>query len=88
VLVHRCTTYAESFMSTSANFDLLSRYAVGSAEWRWLAGFADLKESAELSGVSEDSLRRNHSDKIVRLGPRRLGMRRMTALSLGIPINA
>jgi hypothetical protein len=65
---------------------LLSKYAVGSREWCWLVGYADLKESAELSGVSEDNLKRNHSDKIVRLSPRRLGMRRAIALSLGAPI--
>jgi hypothetical protein len=34
-----------------------------------------LPEASRLSGVSEDSLRRNHSDKIIRLGPRAVGMR-------------
>ena len=34
-----------------------------------------LPEAGRLSGLSEDSLRRNHSDKIVRLGPRAIGMR-------------
>ena len=36
--------------------------------------------------LSEDSLKRNHPDKIVRLGPRRLGMKRRVALSLGKPL--
>ena len=36
---------------------------------------ARLAEASRLSGLSEDSLRRNHSDKIIRLGPRAIGMR-------------
>ena len=36
---------------------------------------ARLAEASRLSGVSEDSLKRNHSDKIIRLGPRAIGMR-------------
>jgi hypothetical protein len=36
---------------------------------------ARLSEASRLSGLSEDSLRRNHSDKIIRLGPRAVGMR-------------
>ena len=36
---------------------------------------ARLSEASRLSGVSEDSLRRNHSDKIIRIGPRAIGMR-------------
>jgi len=34
-----------------------------------------LSEAGRLCGLSEDSLRRNHADKIVRLGPRAVGMR-------------
>ena len=64
----------------------LDKYPVGSPEWRWLEGFGDMKESSELSSLSEDSLKRNHPDKIVRLGPRRLGMKRRVALSLGTPL--
>ena len=41
-----------------------------------------LPEAGRLSGLSEDSLRRNHSDKIVRLGPRAIGMRVGHALHL------
>jgi hypothetical protein len=54
---------------------LLDKYPVGSSEWCWLNGTGDMKESAELSGLSKDSLRRNHPDKILRLGPRRVGMK-------------
>lgn len=65
----------------------LDKYPVGSPEWRWLEGYGDMKESAELSSLSEDSLKRNHPDKIRRLGPRRLGMKRRDALSLGTLLN-
>jgi len=41
-----------------------------------------LPEAGRLCGPSEDSLRRNHSDKIVRLGPRAVGMRVGHALYL------
>jgi hypothetical protein len=34
-----------------------------------------LPEASRLSGVSEDSLRRNYADKIIRLGPRAVGIR-------------
>ena len=43
---------------------------------------ARLSEASRLSGLSEDSLRRNHSDKIIRLGPRAIGMRVGHALQL------
>jgi hypothetical protein len=36
---------------------------------------ARLPEASRLSGVSEDSIRRNHSDKLIRLGPRAVGIR-------------
>ena len=61
-------------------------YPVGSLEWRWLEAYGDMKESSELSSLSPDSLVRNHRDKIVRLSPRRLGMKRRDALSLGTPL--
>jgi hypothetical protein len=41
-----------------------------------------LDEAAQLSSVSEDTLKRNHRDKLVRLSPRRLGMRVRDALML------
>jgi hypothetical protein len=43
---------------------------------------ARMPEAAQLSGLSEDSLKRNHSDKILRLGPRAIGMRVGHALQL------
>ncbi|MDA9424028.1 hypothetical protein [Bradyrhizobium sp. CCBAU 53380] len=48
-----------------------------------LERIAPLSEAAHLSGLSEDSLKRNHRDKIIVLGPRRLGMRVRNALMLG-----
>jgi hypothetical protein len=41
-----------------------------------------LPEAGRLCGLSEDSLKRHHSDKIVRLGPRAIGMRVGHALQL------
>ena len=42
-----------------------------------------LKEAAKLAGVSEDTLRRKHSDKILQVSERRQGMRTGHALMLG-----
>jgi hypothetical protein len=47
-----------------------------------LARIISLNEAARLSNLSEDSLKRNHRDKILELGPRRLGMRVGDALML------
>jgi hypothetical protein len=41
-----------------------------------------LVEAARLSGVSKDTLLRHHRDKLVRLSPRRLGIRVGDALML------
>ncbi len=41
-----------------------------------------LMEAARLAGISEDTLKRHHGDKIIRLSPRRLGMRVGVALKL------
>jgi hypothetical protein len=41
-----------------------------------------LAEAARLAGVSEDSLRRHHSEKLIRLSPRRVGMRQGDALMI------
>jgi hypothetical protein len=41
-----------------------------------------LREAADLCGVSEDTLRRNHADKCIQVSPRRLGMRLGDALML------
>jgi hypothetical protein len=42
-----------------------------------------MPEAERLSGLSEDSLRRHHRDKIIELSPRRNGMRVIHALTLG-----
>jgi hypothetical protein len=47
-----------------------------------LARIAPLEEASRLSGLSEDTLRREHSDKFVRLSERRVGMRVGHALML------
>lgn len=48
-----------------------------------LQRIVDLKEAARLSGLSRDTLKRRHIDKIIRLSPRRVGMRVRDALMLG-----
>ena len=45
----------------------------------------DLKEASRLSGLSVDSIKRHHSDKIIDLSPRRRGMRVRDALMLARP---
>jgi hypothetical protein len=47
-----------------------------------LLRFAPMPEAERLSGLSEDTLRRHHSDKIRKLSPRRDGMRVIDALML------
>ena len=47
-----------------------------------------LVQAAELSGLSIDTLRRRHSDKIIKLSPRRCGMRLADALAIGTPTEA
>ena len=42
-----------------------------------------IREASELTSLSEDSLRRNHADKIRRLSPRRQGMVLADVLALG-----
>lgn len=42
-----------------------------------------LDEAARVSSASEDTIRRNHKDKIVRVSERRVGMRRGHALMIG-----
>jgi hypothetical protein len=64
---------------------LLAKYPAGSPEWAqmmaWLMGYADLEECEGLSSLSTDSLKRNHSDKIHQLSPRRQAMRRLSDCS-------
>jgi hypothetical protein len=47
-----------------------------------LARIVTLREASQLAGISEDTIRRRHSDKVIRLSPRRLGMRVKDALFL------
>jgi hypothetical protein len=47
-----------------------------------LARIVPLSEAARLSGVSEDTLKRNHPDKILSLSAKRKGMRVGDALML------
>jgi hypothetical protein len=41
-----------------------------------------LDEAVRLSGLSHDSLKRHHRDKLIKLSPRRLGMRLADCLLL------
>ncbi len=52
------------------------------SEWIELQRIIDLKEASRLSGLSIDSIKRHHSDKIIDLSPRRRGMRLGSALML------
>lgn len=42
-----------------------------------------LAQAAEITSLSQDSLRRHHKDKIRKIGPRRLAMRLGDALDIG-----
>ena len=55
---------------------------LGPAYWVELQRIVDLKEASRLSGLSVDSIKRHHSDKITDLSPRRVGMRLRDALML------
>jgi len=48
--------------------------------WIELQRIVDLKEASRLSGMSVDTIKRNHREKILELSPRRLGMRVRDAL--------
>jgi hypothetical protein len=52
--------------------------------WIELHRIVDLKEAARLSGLSIDSIKRHHREKIIELSPRRRGMRLGDALSLSV----
>jgi hypothetical protein len=47
-----------------------------------LLRIVQMPEAEHLSGLSEDSIERHHSEKVVRLSPRRKGMRVIDALML------
>jgi hypothetical protein len=42
-----------------------------------------LEQATEITNLSRDTLKRNFPDKIIRLSPRRLGMRLSDALAIG-----
>ena len=44
-----------------------------------------LQRAEKVSGLSADSWKRHHADKIIELSPRRLGVRLRDALMLGKP---
>jgi hypothetical protein len=52
--------------------------------WLDLQRIVDLETAAKLRGVSADTLLRHHSDQILKLSPRRRGMRLAHALMLGV----
>jgi hypothetical protein len=47
-----------------------------------------LVEASRLAGVSIDTLKRRHGDKIVRMSAKRIGMRLRHVLSLAQPLDA
>ena len=51
-------------------------------DWVELQRIVDLKKASSLSGLSVDSIKRHHSDKIIELSPRRRGMRVRDALMI------
>jgi hypothetical protein len=55
--------------------------------WLELNRMASLQEASRLSGLSRDSLRRHHADRIVKLSPRRSGMRVIDALMIQQAVN-
>jgi hypothetical protein len=63
----------------------MSRYSFKLSPDRELDQIVSLQQAEKPSSLSVDSLRRNHSDKIIKLGPRRDGMRVRDALMLNEP---
>jgi hypothetical protein len=53
---------------------------------RELDRIVSLREARKISSLSPDTLKRNHADKLVRLSPRRLGIRLRDALMLSSKI--
>jgi hypothetical protein len=73
--MRRCALLAEEGMSShTPERDPAAEIA--------LSRVVTLREAAQLAGVSEDTLRRRRREKILRLSPRRLGMRVRDALLL------
>jgi hypothetical protein len=50
--------------------------------WRELERVLDMAELEEFTSLSRDTIARRHADKIVRLSPRRLGMKLRNALAI------
>jgi hypothetical protein len=50
--------------------------------WVELQRIVSMEEAARLSGMSIDTLKRRHAEQIIKLSPRRLGMRLRDALRL------
>jgi hypothetical protein len=50
--------------------------------WLELERVLPLEEVARITDLSRDTLRRHHADKIVKLSPRRCGMKLRNALSI------
>ncbi len=66
-------------MSSKLASELEQRFGLTALE---LARIASMSEAEKLSGLSEDSLKRHHGDKIIHLSPKRRGMRVRDALLL------
>jgi hypothetical protein len=49
---------------------------------------AALPEVKRITGLSADTLKKHYADKIVRVSPRRIGMRIRDVLAIGTPRNA
>jgi predicted HTH domain antitoxin len=54
----------------------------GEPNWFELQRIISLSEAAQLSGISIDTIKRRHAEKIIQLSPRRRGMRMRDALML------
>jgi hypothetical protein len=59
-----------------------SAVSVDRLPWLELQRIAPLSEASRLSGVSVDTLKRHHGDKIIKISDRRNGMRVKDALLL------
>jgi hypothetical protein len=55
---------------------------IDTSDFLELKRIAPLSEVAKLTGLSVDTIRRNHRDRIIKLSPRRVGMRIEDALLL------
>jgi hypothetical protein len=71
---------AETYMATIRP-EITGRSA-SKPTWIELQRIISLSEAAQLSGISIDTIKRRHADKIIELSPRRRGMRMRNALML------